>query len=392
VDPVSAPAHLPDETARLADLAASGVLGTPAEERFDRVTRLCRRLFGVEMAFVNLVDRDRTWTKSASGFAVEEVPRGDSFCTHAIQEEDGLVVGDTRADGRFSDNPFVSADPGVRFYAGMPISGPGGHRVGTLCVADSRPRQMSPADRELLRDLALWVEKELNIDEELDRAADVQRALLPGPPPRGDGWELAGTCRPSRDVGGDFYDWYPLDGEVVVALADVMGKGMPAAIVAASVRAALRSASRGSTPGTAIRHAADSLADDLAATGVFATAFVVRLCDDGLVEYADAGHGQAVIVRADGRIDALAPGGLPIGIEAGEAYGDHVAQLHEGDLLLVHSDGLTDAGTALRTTAQAAALLLGVPDARAGVERLMGVLGRGTPPDDVTVLVARRAA
>lgn len=388
---MSGAALAPAEIDRLADLTASGVLDTPPEERFDRVTRLCRRLFGVEMAFVNLVAQDRTWTKSAAGADPADVHRGDSFCTHAIEHVDGLVVTDARKDDRFSANPFVSTDPGVRFYAGMPITGPGGHRVGALCLADSRPRQMPEADRELLRDLALWVEKELNIDEELDRAADVQRALLPGAPPRGDGWDLAGTCRPSRDVGGDFYDWYPLDGEVVVALADVMGKGMPAAIVAASVRAALRSGSRGSTPGTAIGHASVSLADDLAATGVFATAFVVRLCDDGLVEYADAGHGQAVIVRTDGRIDELSPGGMPIGIEPGESYADHVAQLHEGDLLLVHSDGLTDAGTGPRTTAQAAALLLGCADAQAGVDRLMGLLGLASPPDDVTVLIARHA-
>lgn len=380
-----------DEEERLAALRESGVLDTPAEERFDRVTRLCRRLFGVELALVNLIDRDRQWTKSVAGIeAMPELPREESFCAHAITAGDAFVVPDMLQDERFHDNPFVVGDPNVRFYAGVPIAAPGGQRVGTLCIADSRPRMLSASDRVLLQDLALWVEKELNLDDELDRAAEVQRALLPQRPPQGTGWQVAGMCRPSREVGGDFFDWHPASDATVLTLADVMGKGMPAAILSASVRAAMRVGGREGAPAHALEHAQASLADDLAATSTFATAFVARLDRDGRLTYADAGHAQAAIVRAGGDVELLDAGGLPLGIDAEEHYAENLDLLEPGDLFFVHSDGLLDGAPVLRSTTQAAQLLRGTDSAEHAVELLSALVGSDSPADDVTVLVARR--
>ncbi|WP_210493512.1 SpoIIE family protein phosphatase [Patulibacter sp. SYSU D01012] len=382
----------PDELERLDALHRSGVLDTAPEERFDRVTRLCRRLFGVDMAFVNLVDHDRLWSKSAVGLDRLDIPRETSVCAHTILEPEGIVVEDLTADERFVDSPFVVDDPNLRFYAGVPLAAPGGQRVGTLCIADRRPRTLSPADRAILRDMALWVEQELNLEEELGRAAQVQRALLPARPPSDDAWDVAAVCRPSRDVGGDFYDWHPAREGTVVALGDVMGKGMPAAIVMASVRSALRAGARSFDPGAALEHAARSLADDLARTATFASAFVACLSDDGHVTCSDAGHGQAVVVRETGETELLQAQGLPVGIDDSEHYLDVELDLRGDDLLLVHSDGLLELDGGPRTTEQAAALVVGATTAQDAVDRLMHLTGRGAPPDDVTVMAVRRKA
>jgi diguanylate cyclase (GGDEF)-like protein len=156
------PSRPPDEGERRAALAALDVLDTPPEERFDRYTRLARRLFDVPVALVSLVDTDRQWFKSRQGLDATETPRDVSFCGHAILDDAVFVVEDAHADPRFSDNPLVTGDPRVRFYAGCPLAGPGGHRIGTLCIIDREPRSLGAADVEALRDIASMVASELS--------------------------------------------------------------------------------------------------------------------------------------------------------------------------------------------------------------------------------------
>ena len=151
----------PDERDRLAELEQLGILDTPAEERFDRYTRLVKRLFDVPIALVSLVDADRQWFKSKQGLDAEETSREVSFCGHAILQTKPLVVEDASSDQRFVDNPLVRGDPNIRFYAGFPLRGPGGHAVGTLCVIDQRPRSFSEEDIETLSDIGAMVAREL---------------------------------------------------------------------------------------------------------------------------------------------------------------------------------------------------------------------------------------
>jgi len=150
-----------DEPRRLAELHALGLLDSVPEERFDRVTRLAQRLFGVPIALVSLVDEDRQWFKSHQGLAVAETPREFAFCAHAILEDGVMQVPDATADPRFMDNPLVLGSPKIRFYAGAPIIGPDGAKLGTLCLIDRQPRVLSSADEASLRDLADMIEHEI---------------------------------------------------------------------------------------------------------------------------------------------------------------------------------------------------------------------------------------
>lgn len=150
-----------DETQRLVSLHSLRILDTVEEERYDRITRMAKRLFGVDICLVSLVDSNRQWFKSKAGLDACETPRDVSFCGHAILNDDLFVINDATRDERFADNPLVTGPPNVVFYAGCPIKGPGDYRIGTLCLIDHEPRNLSPDERETLHDLAGMVEDEI---------------------------------------------------------------------------------------------------------------------------------------------------------------------------------------------------------------------------------------
>lgn len=151
----------PDEAERLAELYQLQVLDTPSEARFDRITELAQRLFQVPIVFVSLIDVDRQWFKSRQGCDATETSREISFCGHAILQKEIFLVPDALEDERFRDNPLVTGDPFIRFYAGFPLSGPNGMRIGTLCIIDQVPRCLDQQQLLNLRDIGHWVETEL---------------------------------------------------------------------------------------------------------------------------------------------------------------------------------------------------------------------------------------
>ncbi|WP_217424901.1 GGDEF domain-containing protein [Pandoraea soli] len=161
--PASAPRHDPisgkplDETERLAALRRYEILDTPPEPAFDRIVRLASYLFGAPMSLVSLIDESRQWFKARQGIDTPQTPRSMAFCAHAILGDDVFVVTDARADRRFADNPLVTGEPNIRFYAGAPLRTPEGHRLGTLCVMDRRPRTLDDEKRALLADLSALV-------------------------------------------------------------------------------------------------------------------------------------------------------------------------------------------------------------------------------------------
>jgi diguanylate cyclase (GGDEF)-like protein len=158
---MQAPQKPQDENTRLDTLRALNILDTSPEERFDRLTRLAKRLFGVPIALVSLVDEDRQWFKSCQGLKASETSRDISFWGHAILEDDIFLIPKAALDERFHDNPLVTDEPHIRFYAGCPLVVANGSKLGTLCLIDREPREFDEDDMALLSDLARMAEQEL---------------------------------------------------------------------------------------------------------------------------------------------------------------------------------------------------------------------------------------
>lgn len=151
-----------DELKRLISLYAVELLDTPPEERFDQLTRCATKIFHVPISTLTLVDANREWFKSCQGLSDREGDRAISFCGHALVENEILVIPDTFKDQRFSDNPLVISYPNIRFYAGVPIMSADGERIGVFCIKDTKPREFSEDDQDILKGLAKWAQLEIN--------------------------------------------------------------------------------------------------------------------------------------------------------------------------------------------------------------------------------------
>lgn len=143
-----------NEPSRLAALLAFELLDTPAEAMFDNITTLAAHICNTPIALISLIDAEHQWFKSRVGLGVSETPRELAFCAHAINRDELFEIENALLDPRFCDNPLVTSDPDIRFYAGMPLSDGHGHNLGTLCVIDRQPRQLNEQQRQSLKLLA----------------------------------------------------------------------------------------------------------------------------------------------------------------------------------------------------------------------------------------------
>jgi serine phosphatase RsbU (regulator of sigma subunit) len=252
---------------------------------------------------------------------------------------------------------------------------------------------MSRQIKQLRKELE---KKQLQLAEELARAAAVQSELLPVENPPLPGFEIGARCLPAREVGGDFYDWQQLPGGVLsLTVGDVMGKGMSAALLMATVRAVIRAMVSQHGPADAVQHTATSLDGDLARSGSFVTLFHAQLNTlTSELRFVDAGHGQALLRRADGTLVPLQPFGLPLGVLSTEHYSEGVATLGAGDVLVIYSDGLSEARPELfRDQETLAAQISRSETAGETAQRLVDLATAqgGQLPDDLTVVVVRRS-
>ena len=380
------------------------LLDTPPEARFAQITRMAMSALEVPMAAISLLDRDRQWFKQIDGLDVpSSVSRPQTICAATIlrayeqPDDPSLILEDTK-ESPFRTLPGICADGGIRFYAGYPLYGPGGHAVGTFCIYDTKPRALSCAQRTTFTELAAWAQRELQSTDDVERAATVQRQLLP--PTLGDlpGYTVDALCLPAYAVGGDFYDHYPIKGGMIFTVADVMGKGLGAAILTAVVRSALRGGSRAvelagiDTDLTgAVRAASLQILEDLNNTHSFVTLFHLNLTtEDGSVRYVDAGHGFAVLVRHDGTVQQLSGDGLPLGVLPDDRWITHNTSLQPGDSLVVASDGILDLvgngedlDAALKFVAQHA-------DPYDLCARVRALAASKATLDDITIIAIRR--
>jgi GAF domain-containing protein len=166
---------LQNEKKRLKVLWQYEVLDTVPEEVFDDLTELAARICEAPIALISLVDEKRQWFKSKVGVSVSETSRDLSFCAYAITQSDLFIVPDATRDKRFANNPLVTSEPKIRFYAGAPLITPDGHALGTLCIIDKVPRQLRPEQQQALRILARHVVSQLELRRRSRELGDVRR-------------------------------------------------------------------------------------------------------------------------------------------------------------------------------------------------------------------------
>lgn len=403
-----AAAYIPAETerARLRSLEQLAVSGSASEQRFAEVTRVAKRLFQVPMSSIAVMEADQERFKAALGLSPTPVPRERTVCQVTIARSyqrptnPVLVLEDASAIADFAQLPGIGGDGGVRFYAGHPLYGPGGHAVGVFCIYDTQPRTLDQEQLDAFSELAAWAQRELERSDELAKAASVQRELLPRKLLDLPGYEVASLCVPAFSVGGDFYDHHRTQQGAVFTVADVMGKGMGAAILTATLRSALRGASRAldiASPetglGWVVGTVSEQLADDFERTDSFATLFHARLrADTGTVEYVDAGHGLALLRGADGATRPLASSGLPLGIAFDDHWDSQRLTLTPGEMLVICSDGLLDILDQEQADIGSLVTLVGRHESATGLVDAVSELACDYPAlDDVTVVAVRRS-
>lgn len=379
-----------------------GLLGTGRDARLDRITRIARQAFRVENASLTLLDA-RTATLKASAAPLPEItPREQTFCNVTVMSEKTLIVPDALSDARFAHLDPVLGAPHIRFYAGMPITDPNGIAIGAFCLSDSRARTIDEHELAMLAEFTAWAQAELTDFAAIGRAREMQQTLLPLHIPELKGYEVNGICIPTESVGGDFFDWGVVDDGLCVSVSDVMGKGTAAAIMSATMRSAVRAASarragrtrgdRGGDVATVMVEVAAMLADDLDRTKTLITAFFGYLSlATHQLRWADAGHGLALIARADGSVHWLVGSDLPFGVLENATWQEHRWQMEPDDRLLIFSDGLLDIlGGDRHALDEIAHLASEVRDAEALIDHIRALARFGVALDDITAIAVRR--
>lgn len=367
------------------------VVDAAADHRFDGIIRLAQGVFGMPLVAVNLVDEEHQHTRAAAGFPIGSIPRELSICGHTLEEPGIMEVPDLREHPVFATNPLV-AELGLRYYVGAPLHAPTGQLIGRLCLGDNVPRKLTDREETLLKDLAAWVERELATEDDLLHAARVQRTLLPRRQPDLPGVDIAGVCLPAREIGGDFFDWMVTGDNLHLMIADVMGKGLPAALLATEVRATIRAGAPYNDLATNISRTSLALRDDFEDNGSFVTVFAARLdAPSGELEYVDAGHGMALILSPDGSWRQLTDRYLPLGLPTDDHWTSAPERLEIGEVLITISDGVMDVfGTREKAIEHAFRTLHHYPDAAAMAKAITKYAIEHGSTDDVTAVVVRR--
>ena len=331
------------------------------------------------------------------------------------------MVPDATKDERFAYRENVTGPHHIRFYAGRPLSLGDELRIGTLCLGDTKPRDLTAEELAVLDEMGTWVERELRDSRDPDGEADPDAvsASIPKPHtptvtpttgitvPSGHPdspllspsalniatatFSVAAASVPMRKIGSDFFAWREVDGVVEMTVADVMGKGAVAAAIASTVRDTLQR-SAGADVGETLSNANADLALDLKLAGIFATLFHARVeVATGIVEYADAGHGLTLIVRGGGAVERLESSGFPLGLLPRGTWAVRTTILQEGDVLVSFTDGVLGLfdGT-IKSLPQVVELVRASSGPRDVVDRVVALNAQQRGGDDVTIIAMSR--
>ncbi|MDQ1121476.1 SpoIIE family protein phosphatase [Microbacterium trichothecenolyticum] len=322
----------------------SGLLDSPPEERFDRITRLARELFDVDYALVNVIDGDEAYTKSQpDGPRIGRTPLRDVFCGETVKQDGVFEITDAASDPRFRDSASV-VDYGIRFYAGIPLRTGEGDAIATLCLLDTDERELDDHQRRALERLGRWAQAEVRASGGLTTTEPATTAGVREDSLTTEGMRLASLAIPHGLVSGDRSGWQHVGGRVVVTLADAMGKGETAGEVAETLLQALQSR-RDDEPAEAMLAAEKVVFGDERNPDTFATVFhAVVDAGSGLIDYVDAGHGLTLVLRADGTDERLSSHNLPLGLRPADVgWEAGRTRVGRGDLIVSVSDGALDA-------------------------------------------------
>lgn len=381
--------HLDGADRRTAVIEALAVLGAGPEERFDRITRMTHEAFGVPLTFLNLVHSDVVTTQSTFGWHQgTSVPASEQFCATTVLSPEPMVIPDASLDPRFAHTAAV-AEHGIRFYAGAPLTMLDGTRVGTLCIMDATPREMSAADLDLLRDLARWAERELGHAIDRGRISRVRESLVPERV-EVPGHDLDTLALRRQQGGGDVADWrLAADGALHVTVGGVAAAGRAAGLLASTVRGAVVARTETALP-DAIGGLEAQITADLSAADAVGSLFHLRLDPtSGHVVFGDAGHGLAVLVRADGSSRALHSLDLPLGLQpAGVPRTSATLDLAPGDRLVVCTGGVLGL-EGIRHLDDLADLVRSESSGAAAVERMRALVPSDSRRDVTVVLLGR---
>ena len=352
------------DPARLEAVRRTRLLDTPPDPAFDDLTRLAAVLVSAPLAFATIVDDQRSFWKSTFGIAggaARENTVEESFCQYVVRSRRELIVTDAVVDARTRANPSVAA-MGVRAWAGFPLLAPDGEVLGSFCVVDTKPREWTARDLEVLRTLSEAASREIALRAaiENERRARIhaeavtqtlQASLLPPALPAVRGLDVAARFRPAGsgvELGGDFYDLFKVRGDRwAFVVGDICGKGLEAAKAASLARHSVGAAAmQREDPADVLALLNEAFlarrgGPDLFLTAIFGT---LILCDgDCRVSLACAGHPAPVVRRADGSAAALEVAGPLIGVFPQLEIVSSTARLAPGDALVLYTDGLSEA-------------------------------------------------
>ena len=351
-----------DEARRLAAVRRYEVLDTPPDGAFERITSLAARLFDVPISIVSIVDADRIWFKSHHGLDAEQIDREPGLCASAVLQSEPWLVSDARNDPRTLANPLVAGELGLQFYAGVPLTTQDGYNLGTLCIIDQQPRELTDAEVASLSDLAQVVMDELELrlaarrtvelESELRRSAEdvartLQQGLLPARVPEVPGLDIAARYHVANadQVGGDFYDVVTDgDGGCAVVVGDACGKGTAAASMTGTARWVLRAIVAESwTPAGALSRLNAVMVRAQQGARDYCTAALVAVAPvrDGrtTVTVGLAGHPHPLLLRADGTVERVGLTSPVVGWTLEASYTEVTTSMGSGDLLVLFTDG-----------------------------------------------------
>ena len=365
------PAPIPEnEKERLADLHAMNLLDTPPEEQFDRVVQLAKDIFDMPITYIALVDADRQWFKAKCGLAGDQTGRSESFCGHTILQSEPLISPDALNDERFYDNPLVTDDPKVRFYAGYPLASAGGYNVATLCLVDTKPRQFSDqqlgsftklaqiaeqqlnlvdlvrTQRELLQTKNQLVQTQQRLNAELSEAAAYVESLLPAPLNH-NAMTSGHRFISSSQLGGDTFGYDFLDKaktQLAIYLLDVTGHGVGSSLLSVKVNHILQRRTWHdvdfSDPAAVLTALNEEFPMEENQGKFFTIWYGVYDTNNHQLTYATAGHHPAMLF-APGSDQAMQLGepALMIGAVPESEYENQHAAIEPNSLMYLFSDG-----------------------------------------------------